>query len=90
MILTSPINIDYEEITKRQASFASWPCDSAPFIEGLVRAGFFYNGGTNSYMSYNLYSCCCALQNRCKYFEPYGRCPLGFTYLTKLTRLKRT
>jgi hypothetical protein len=37
-------HIGYIEIPKRQASFASWPQETLPSVDDLVRAGFFYTG----------------------------------------------
>ncbi|CAF1343543.1 unnamed protein product [Rotaria sp. Silwood1] len=41
---TSPCHSVYMEISKRQASFHSWPQESLPSVDDLVRAGFFYTG----------------------------------------------
>ncbi|CAF3521454.1 unnamed protein product [Rotaria sordida] len=44
IILTASCNPAYSEISKRLASFATWPNEDLPSVDDLVRAGFFYTG----------------------------------------------
>ncbi|CAF4059475.1 unnamed protein product [Rotaria magnacalcarata] len=39
-----PCNPTYSEISKRHASYATWPIEDLPSVDALVRAGFFYTG----------------------------------------------
>ncbi|CAF4989913.1 unnamed protein product, partial [Rotaria socialis] len=42
IVSTAPIHPNYSEITQRQQSFTIWSHESAPPVDELVRAGFFY------------------------------------------------
>ncbi|CAF2117536.1 unnamed protein product [Rotaria magnacalcarata] len=44
IVLTVSCNPTYSEITKRHASYATWPIEDLPPVDDLVRAGFFYTG----------------------------------------------
>jgi hypothetical protein len=44
IIFTNSCIPAYAEIPKRYASFATWPNENLPFVDDLVRAGFFYTG----------------------------------------------
>ncbi|CAF3751417.1 unnamed protein product [Rotaria sp. Silwood1] len=44
IVHTTACHANYIEIPKRHASFASWPNESLPSVDDLVRAGFFYTG----------------------------------------------
>ncbi|CAF1400878.1 unnamed protein product [Didymodactylos carnosus] len=45
IVLTQACNKQYIEISKRQATYATWPCEQpSPAVEELVKAGFFYSG----------------------------------------------
>ena len=44
IVFTAACHPNYAEITKRHASFATWPNENLPSVEDLVRAGFFYTG----------------------------------------------
>ncbi|CAF4275534.1 unnamed protein product, partial [Adineta steineri] len=44
IVLTSAYHKNYMEIPKRLESFTSWPQESLPSVDDLVRAGFFYTG----------------------------------------------
>ena len=44
IVCTAACNLAYTEISKRHASFATWPTENLPSVGDLVRAGFFYTG----------------------------------------------
>ncbi|CAF3004137.1 unnamed protein product [Rotaria sp. Silwood2] len=44
IVQTSACHSAYMEISKRQASFHSWPQEHLPPVDDLVQAGFFYSG----------------------------------------------
>ncbi|CAF4406551.1 unnamed protein product, partial [Rotaria magnacalcarata] len=48
IVSTAPIHPEYSEITQRQQSFTIWSHESAPPVDELVRAGFFYTGIDNN------------------------------------------
>ncbi|CAF3452267.1 unnamed protein product [Rotaria socialis] len=48
IVSTAPIHPNYSEITQRQQSFTIWSHESAPPVDELVRAGFFYTGIDNN------------------------------------------
>jgi hypothetical protein len=48
IVSTAACNTNYIEISKRYASFATWPNENVPSVDDLVRAGFFYTGATNT------------------------------------------
>jgi hypothetical protein len=37
----------YNELSKRRASFATWPNENSPSVDDLAKAGFFYTGTKN-------------------------------------------
>ncbi|CAF0776808.1 unnamed protein product [Didymodactylos carnosus] len=43
-VLTAACNQQYIELHKRATSFATWPTDSLPSVEDLVKSGFYYTG----------------------------------------------
>ena len=43
-VYTAACNTTYAGISKRTASFATWPSENLPSVENFVRAGFFYTG----------------------------------------------
>lgn len=47
IVYTRPCHAMYSDITKRHGSFATWSQESAPPVDELVRAGFFYSGTGN-------------------------------------------
>ena len=44
IVHTSTCNPHLIEVTKRLATFATWPNEDLPAVDDLVRAGFFYTG----------------------------------------------
>jgi len=44
LVYTTSCNINYIEIRKRYASFATWPNENLPPVDDLVKAGFFFTG----------------------------------------------
>ncbi|CAF1204413.1 unnamed protein product [Rotaria sordida] len=44
IVQASAFHRAYVEISRRQASFNSWPQEELPSVDDLVRAGFFYTG----------------------------------------------
>ncbi|CAF1600290.1 unnamed protein product [Didymodactylos carnosus] len=44
IVLTAACNLGYIEVTKRHASFNTWPQEPLPSVESLVKSGFFYTG----------------------------------------------
>ncbi|CAF4092982.1 unnamed protein product, partial [Rotaria magnacalcarata] len=44
IVFTASCNPTYSEIPKRHESYATWPSDDLPPVDGFVRAGFFYTG----------------------------------------------
>ncbi|CAF1261105.1 unnamed protein product [Didymodactylos carnosus] len=44
IVLTAACNVAYVEISKRQASFATWPNELLPCVDSLVKSGFYYTG----------------------------------------------
>jgi hypothetical protein len=44
LVYTTSCNINYIEIPKRYASFATWPNENLPPVDDLVKAGFFFTG----------------------------------------------
>ncbi len=47
IVYTNPCHTLYSDITKREESFRTWSGESAPPVDQLVRAGFFYTGASN-------------------------------------------
>jgi hypothetical protein len=47
IVYTSPCHANYSSIPSRHATFETWSNDSAPSVDDLVRAGFFYTGTKN-------------------------------------------
>jgi hypothetical protein len=47
IVYTSPCHANYSSIPSRHATFETWTNDSAPSVDDLVRAGFFYTGTKN-------------------------------------------
>ncbi|CAF2473108.1 unnamed protein product [Rotaria sp. Silwood2] len=44
IVFTASCNPAYSDISKRHASFETWPNEGLPPVNDLVRAGFFYTG----------------------------------------------
>jgi hypothetical protein len=44
IVFTTACNPSYAKIPNRNASFAAWPQQNLPSVDGLARAGFFYTG----------------------------------------------
>lgn len=47
IVYTSACHVNYTSIPNRQASFEKWTNESAPAVDDLVRAGFFYTTNKN-------------------------------------------
>jgi len=47
IVYTSPCHVNYTSIPSRHATFETWTNESAPSVDDLVRAGFFYTGTKN-------------------------------------------
>jgi len=79
IVYTRPCHSLYSDITKRQGSFATWSQESAPPVDELVRAGFFYTGAGNVV---TCFYCGGSLQNWAATDNPineharwFGHCP---------------
>ncbi|CAF1264680.1 unnamed protein product [Didymodactylos carnosus] len=44
IVLTAASNQQFTELPKRTASFITWPTESLPSVDDLVKSGFFYTG----------------------------------------------
>jgi hypothetical protein len=44
IVLTATCHPCYADLSKRHASFATWPNRNLPSVDDLIRAGFFYTG----------------------------------------------